>query len=496
MTNTKPVLTKSHLRAIEESMYAVMTSLTNRMAAAYDLTYGGDRKLSDMLGRVSTPSIDAAKIQERFLRDGLANRIVLAYPKDTWKRPPAVHDGNSRSKFSKAWQKLETKHSVWRKFHQLDVQAGLGDYALLVIGVRDSALTDSVAAPLSSPVNIESITGPDDLLYLQVYSQEEVASITFDERHDSPRYLLPETYTITPKNEFNGSFPTRPGFTVHHSRVLHVADNSYKNDILGYSRLLPAWNTLEDLEKTLGGTAEMTFRAIKEKIIVRMRENYSFADDDDRQDFEERLEAMAHRLANYLTLEGTESVDVERGTVSDPKGLFEALISVLAGIVDIPKRILLGSEAGNLASSQDEGNWAGSIRTRQTTYAEPVIVRPFVGRMIEWGVLPTPKKDTYFVGVLDPYTNDYKWPNIYELSDDAEADVSQKRSSALLQAHNALLQGARITENEVRSMGGLPPVEGGDVFSVAPPNNGENPSEVNDSSVESTDEGDSEEDVA
>ena len=70
----------------------------------------------------------------------------------------------------------------------------------------------------------------------------------------------------------------------------------------------------------------------------------------------------------------------------------DAILTQIAGSKAIPKRILTGSEMGELASSQDRDNWKDQINGRQTGYAGPYIVRPLVDRLIKYGYLPTPKK--------------------------------------------------------------------------------------------------------
>ena len=64
-------------------------------------------------------------------------------------------------------------------------------------------------------------------------------------------------------------------------------------------------------------------------------------------------------------------------------------------------RILLGSEAGSLASTQDENNFKENVMNRQIDFCENVIILPLINWFIEHGVLPTPK-------------NDFKleWPNL------------------------------------------------------------------------------------
>jgi hypothetical protein len=52
-----------------------------------------------------------------------------------------------------------------------------------------------------------------------------------------------------------------------------------------------------------------------------------------------------------------------------------ALISAGTGI---PQRVLMGSEQGKLAAKQDRANWDNRVTDRQTDFAGPLVLRPFV----------------------------------------------------------------------------------------------------------------------
>jgi hypothetical protein len=106
--------------------------------------------------------------------------------------------------------------------------------------------------------------------------------------------------------------------------------------------------------------------------------------------------------------------------IADPSGHFEVLMSLLSGTTNIPKRILLGSERGELASSQDETNWNAYIKERQERYAEPKILRPLMDKLIALGALPTPN---------DPYK--VEWPDLFELDDKDRADIALKKAQAI-----------------------------------------------------------------
>ena len=83
--------------------------------------------------------------------------------------------------------------------------------------------------------------------------------------------------------------------------------------------------------------------------------------------------------------------------MQDPSGATDVYLKMISAGTGIPLRILTGSERGELASSQDEANWASVIEARRTRYAEPLILRPLVNRLLWAGALPQAQGGIYAV---------------------------------------------------------------------------------------------------
>ena len=81
----------------------------------------------------------------------------------------------------------------------------------------------------------------------------------------------------------------------------------------------------------------------------------------------------------------------------------------------------MGSERGELASTQDKENWSDRIDERRRDYAEPMILRNFIDRNIAVGTLPEPGTDGYEVS----------WPEIYSPTDQEQAEVAERRTTTL-----------------------------------------------------------------
>lgn len=79
----------------------------------------------------------------------------------------------------------------------------------------------------------------------------------------------------------------------------------------------------------------------------------------------------------------------------------------------------MGTERGELASTQDGDDWFGRLRKRLNRHVTPSLVVAFVNRLIQIGILPAPEK--YCV----------HWPDLQSASDLEKAQIALARTQAL-----------------------------------------------------------------
>jgi hypothetical protein len=187
------------------------------------------------------------------------------------------------------------------------------------------------------------------------------------------------------------------------------------------------------LEKITGGTAESFFQRAKQVLHANIDKDVTFTDP--------QMAAMKSKFEEYqnniTTFIPTRGVDVKFLESSSAKSAAEAdvILTQIAGTTKIPKRILTGSEMGELASAQDAANFDSRVKDRRSGYAEPVIMRPLVDRLIEYGYLPTPAQ--YEVG----------WPVEETMDEKGKSDFAMTLANV-----NKTFDGVVFTEDEIRDM--------------------------------------------
>ena len=358
----------------------------------------------------------------RYCRGDLSKRICDAYPNACWAMPPVVTDDDdkeSETEFETAFADVAKRLQLFSRFRNADVLANIGAYSIIVVGVSDGK---DVAKPLGS------VNGIDDLIYLTAYNQQRAVITAYEDKPSSPRFGLPKVYRVTTggyKTD-NTEGATQMGestFDVHHSRVIHICENNLDNELFGIPRLMPIYNRIVDLEKILGGSAELFWLNGRGGLQVNTTDQTQNLDVDNLR---EQLDDYTDNMRRVIATKATE-VKVIEHTVPSPDKQFEVLISAIAGTTGIPQRLLIGSERGELASSQDANAWIQRVAERQAAFCEVRLVRQFTDLCIAHGILPKPKDDKYEV----------QWADLMQLGEAEKATIAHTQVQALAGYLNA-----------------------------------------------------------
>lgn len=419
-----------------------------RMARQIGQSFNGARDFYEIFGY--DRQITTRQYRELYQRGGVAGKIVDLFPQATWRgeEPFEVLEDEDPNKeytqFEQAWLDLSTRLQVPSKFQRVDRLAGLSTYAVLLIGT-------SVSGDLEQP--LPRGTNQSQIIYLTPYSgggsagssRSQAVAVDADamietwvEDTSDPRFGLPLTYRLK-RTDINAPQLQRP---VHWTRIIHVAEGLLDDDVNGIPTLERVWNLLMDLEKVTGGGAEAFFLRANQGLHLDVDKDMALdAAKDTIASLKEQAESYKHQLTRWLRTRG---VDVQTlgSDVADFLNPADAILTQIAGAKGIPKRILTGSEMGELASSQDRENWRDQVIGRQTTYAGPTIVRQTVDRLVQNGYLPAPKKG--------PNAYKVSWPHIQVRTEQEKIDGA-KGLAAVNQTYGDIV----FTDSEIRDQVGF-----------------------------------------
>lgn len=390
---------------------ALFRALSSNVLASR-ATYGNTTTFSglrDVYAALGYPGLDGIKYSDyysRFRRQDVAAKIVEKPVDASWRRLPIIRGKDETSNaFKEVWEKLEKSNGIYNALIRADKISGIGQYGIILLGVNDQA--ENFAEPLERAT---------ELLYLQPYSEENAPIKKLVSEKNDPRYGLPEAYSLRMSTALNAQSNVET--EVHHSRVIHLADNILESNVLGTPRLERVFNRLLNLELIVGGSAEMFWQGAFPGLAFSAKDNYDISPEV-AAELDEEIKKYVHNLERYMKLQG---IDVENlaPAVADPTAHVDVQLKMISIASGIPKRILEGSERGELSSSQDTEAWDDLMDGRRQSYCEPKIIRPLIDRLAEVGIIKLPQ---------DGYT--IEWPDLSAPSDKDLAEIGRIRSEAI-----------------------------------------------------------------
>lgn len=357
----------------------------------------------------------------RYLRQDVARRVVNVVADDSWRLPPELLDGpdpddaQEDTEFTRSWALLaesqledgETRRGLLHYLHRLDTVSGIGQYAVLFLGLSDGENPKDEA-------KAGSLQDPSRLIFTSVFDEQSARVLKFETDRRSPRYGRPLLYQLTDRSE-SGALIT---FDAHWTRCIHAADNVMTSDLVGSPRLQMIWNRLVDLDKIAAATGEAGWRLMVPGYVFTTREGYDLDDPDESHT--SQVDEFVHELRRHLELEGMDVKELA-GQMQDPSGAVNVILKLISAGTGIPLRKLTGSEMGQLASGQDDDNWTDVIEARQQQHVTPAIIRPVINRLLWLGVLPQPASGAYSVW----------WPSQRQKSQKEAAEIADRAASAL-----------------------------------------------------------------
>lgn len=359
--------------------------------------------------------------------DPIANRINSLMADEAFKTKFEVYedpDNKTLTKYEEAVDNLsnqltqEPSHyrdeqgtSITDHLKRAWIEAGRGRYGVLLLGFNDTT-GDGVSGGKTLASEVTPVKYTDDpkkglrLLYLRAFPEHQasIASVVSDP--NSPRFGQPELYNISfgdTTNEDTVTDITLQTYSaqVHWSRIIHINRNPTSHPWMGRPECQSIIKPICNLQKIIGADSEgrwkMAFTSLSFESVPGF-ENYN------TEEMKNLIEEYENGLQRAFALVGFTAKTLAP-TVVDPTPGVEINLRLIALNKRIPKRILEGSERGELSSSGDRIEWQEEVREYCNTAVNPRLVIPFYNRLINVGVLPLP-----------PNGFQVDWPDIAALS--------------------------------------------------------------------------------
>lgn len=364
------------------------------------------------------PEISLDDYARVWKRKGVAKRVVTIFPKECWKIKPDVYETEDpkATAFEESWDALERKRHVWAYLRRADELSGIGRFGVILIGLNDGLPLERPAAGLDEKGERTAGRAGAEVTYLKCLDETRVTLKDSGIQKDAtnPRYGLPTRYWLRLGDAINPMAETE----VHWTRIIHVADERTDSEVYGTPRMEDVFDYLADIHKIGGSSAEMFYKGGFPGWATKVLPGVEGMDE---KSVREQIELYQEGLQRIIAAFGIELQSLAP-QVADPTGSVDLQLKFVSVAKGIPLRILTGSERGELASTQDRESWNERLADRRENYLTPFLIRPFVDRMLAFGVLAPLKEDGDYV---------VAWPDPQPPTPAEKADVGLKRTQAM-----------------------------------------------------------------
>lgn len=318
-------------------------------------------------------SLDFKKFHSMYTRNGLAKAAVHKTATKTWEDwPKLVNDLTDRDNpVEKAVAKHMNKLRLWQKMAEADRRAMVGGYSALIFRIADGR---EFREPIGDVKGITSITE------VVVAWADQIKVSSWDTNNASETYgqALMYQFNEAELNETRGVNSRVRSFEVHPSRVLIWSSDG---TVFGRPLLEAGFNDLIDMEKIKGAGGEGFWKNAKAAPILEVDKDASLREMAAAMGVEEDgiLDAMNKQVEGYA--KGFDKLLMVQGMtakpmnvqLSVPESFFMVALMSFAASVEIPLKILVGSQSGERASTEDAREWAQTTNARRVNHVLPLI---------------------------------------------------------------------------------------------------------------------------
>jgi len=322
------------------------------------LSFGGQRDIYEATGWCKNPTYNT---YFNYYNRGLGGTIVDLMPSQCFSQFPNITINDEvDTEVTKLF-----KDKIFANLLKVDKYSGIHNYSVLFLGFNDNKSFDK-------PVERAS-----ELLYTAPFLESQCNIAKFDGDNSSVNFGKPELYNI--------NFCDNSSKIVHYSRLLHVAENPISVEYLGQPRLERVLNNLYNIDKILSASSEVYWKNAVNGMAFVSDGDSDFSEDD-QQKISDQLDDYEHGLSRFLKLQGLDVKNLAN-TPTSPTEYLEVELILICSILGIPKRLLIGSENGSLASTNDAINWENKVQNRRDQYITPFMLQPLLTKLINTGVI-------------------------------------------------------------------------------------------------------------
>lgn len=391
---TNPI-SQAQRDAIEQKMLA-LNALTRSISTMFPGYFGGDTKHPNLYADYGYPlSLTFENYHQAWERNGLAKAGIERPIETCWQEFPRLvefegtHDKTPLEKeIAKAFENLQ----FWSNLSEADKYSRVGEYSGVIFRFRDNKKFDEPVDTVGG--GLEGIAEIIPAWQGQLTADEFFQDVNQENYGQVSMYTFNESAVKTS----NGKTQVRQ-MRVHPDRVHIWSRNS---TIWGVPALKAGWNDLLTCQKLIGAGGEGFWKNAKAAPVIEVEKDANLnqlatmlgstiANLPDKLD--EIIADYQKGFDKMLMLQGMKA-SPQSITMPDPKEFMNNALMSYAASLSIPLKILVGSQTGERASTEDAKEWNKTCNSRRTNFIRPNIMR-IVERLIKYKILP--EKDWFLL---------------------------------------------------------------------------------------------------
>lgn len=346
---------------------------------------------------------------DAYCRNPLARAAVDKTIGKTWEDNPLLQEYQRDGTETGDQGETETEADIrqrfadlrlWQHLAECDRRSLVGRYSGLILRLADGA---AFSAPVGRVPG-----GLQGLVEVIPAWEGQLTVSEWDTDERSEAYGQPKMFAFAESAVGQQQQPR--SFSIHPDRVLVWSRDGTLN---GRSAIEPGYNALLDMEKIRGGGGEgfwknaksgLSLEIDKDANIENMARAMGVGVTDLVDKIDAQVEGFNQGFDKSLLLQGIKATPVQV-TLPSPEHFFAVASQSFAASWSIPMKILIGSQSGERASTEDSQEWAKVNMARRRDTAIPGAMA-LVNRLERFGILP--EKDWYldWASLLDSSPNE------------------------------------------------------------------------------------------
>lgn len=386
---------------------------------------------------------------DMYRRNGVANAGVDKTVGKVWQDFPFLlerEDSDGETDLERDIRERFNDLRIWQRLREADKRSMVGAYSGVILRLADSKRFNEPVERVPGGLNglVEIIPAWEGQLKVSQWDTDETS-----ENYGQP--LMFQFIEAEVQDNTTGQQNAR-SFDLHPDRVIVWSEDG---SVHGSSALEPGYNDLITIEKIVGAGGEGFWKNAKSAPVLEV---------DSEAKLTEMARAMGVPLEELVDKMNDQVEDWQKGfdkllmiqgmqaktlgiTLPSPEHFFAIAMQSFAASIGTPMKILVGSQTGERASTEDAREWAQTCMSRRSSQVVPNIMQ-MVNRLERFGILP--EKDWFL-----------SWQDL------TEPTKAEKFERALKMAEtNQKMGGSTVvfTDDEIRAAVDLEPLTDSEKF--------------------------------